>query len=65
MKLRTKVTRGAGSPAVARATVFQLVESAQERWRVVGTASQLVVRVRVGAVFKNGEFVERPEAVAA
>ncbi len=31
VKLRTKVTRGAGSPAAALAMVFKLVESAQER----------------------------------
>jgi hypothetical protein len=32
VKLRTKVTRGAGSPAAALAKVFELVESAQTRW---------------------------------
>ncbi len=31
VKLRTKVTRGVGSPAAALAMVFKLVESAQER----------------------------------
>ena len=35
VKLRTKVTRGAGSPAAALAMVFKLVESAQARWRAV------------------------------
>ena len=64
VKLRTKVTRGAGSPAAALAMVFKLVESAQERWRAV-TAPHLVALVRAGAVFKNGELVERPETVAA
>ncbi|MEU6509712.1 IS256 family transposase [Streptomyces sp. NPDC046942] len=33
--LRTKVTRGAGSPAAALAMVFKLVESAQARWRAI------------------------------
>jgi putative transposase len=33
VRLRTKVTRGAGSPAAALAMVFKLVESAQDRWR--------------------------------
>lgn len=33
VKLRTKVTHRAGSPAAALATVFKLVESAQARWR--------------------------------
>ena len=64
MKLRTKVTRGAGSPAAALAMVFKLVESAQERWRAV-TAPHLVALVRAGAKFENGILVEREEAHAA
>ncbi|TDU74852.1 mutator family transposase [Streptomyces sp. KS 21] len=35
VKLRTKVTRGAGSAAAALAMVFKLAESAQERWRAI------------------------------
>ncbi|MFC4507758.1 MULTISPECIES: IS256 family transposase [Streptomyces] len=64
VKLRTKVTRGAGSPAAALAMVFKLVESAQARWRAV-TAPHLVALVRVGARFENGHLVERPEEPAA
>jgi hypothetical protein len=41
VKLRTKVTRGAGSPAAALAMVFKLVESAQARWRAI-TGAHLV-----------------------
>lgn len=41
VKLRTKVTRGAGSPAAALAVVFKLAESAQERPRAI-TAPDLV-----------------------
>lgn len=33
VRLRTKVTRGAGSRTAALAMVFKLVESAQQRWR--------------------------------
>lgn len=36
VRLRTKVTRGAGSRAAALAMVFKLVESAQARWRPAG-----------------------------
>lgn len=61
VKLRTKVTRGADSPAAALAMAFKLVESAQERWRAV-TAPRLVALVRGGARFENGHLVERPEA---
>ena len=62
-KLRTKVTRGAGSPAVALAMVFKLVESAQARWRAI-TAPNLVALVRAGARFERGLLVERPREAA-
>jgi len=61
MKLRTKVTRGAGSAGAALAMVFKLAESAQARWRAI-TAPHLIALVRNGARFKNGHLVERPEA---
>ncbi|MFC7264651.1 IS256 family transposase [Streptomyces lutosisoli] len=63
VKLRTKVTRGAGSPAAALAMVFKLVESAQARWRAI-TGAHLVPLVRAGARFKNGVLVEREGAAA-
>jgi transposase-like protein len=63
VKLRTKVTRGAGSPAAALAMVFKLVESAQTRWRAI-TGAHLVPLVRAGAHFKNGVLVERSEMAA-
>jgi putative transposase len=64
VKLRTKVTRGAGSPAAALAMVFKLVESAQARWRAV-TAPHLVALVRAGARFAKGHLLERDETLAA
>lgn len=64
VKLRTKVTRGAGRPAAALAMVFKLVESAQERWRAI-RGVPLVALVRAGARFNNGVLVEREEATAA
>ena len=63
VKLRTKVTRGAGSPAAALAMVFKLVESAQDRWRAI-TGAHLVAVVRAGSRFDNGVLVERSEAAA-
>ncbi|GAA3084792.1 hypothetical protein GCM10020000_84040 [Streptomyces olivoverticillatus] len=63
VKLRTKVTRGAGSPTAALAMVFKLVESAQERWRAI-TGTHLVALVRSGARFENGILVERTEVAA-
>ncbi|MET9683815.1 IS256 family transposase [Streptomyces coeruleorubidus] len=64
VRLRTKVTKGAGNRAAALAMVFKLIESAQERWRAVN-APHLVALVRAGARFERGHLVERPEAVAA
>ncbi|MFC9409646.1 IS256 family transposase [[Kitasatospora] papulosa] len=64
VKLRTKVTRGASSPAAALAMVFKLVASAQARWRAV-TAPHLVALVRAGARFENGILVEREQTRAA
>ncbi|WP_079143263.1 IS256 family transposase [Streptomyces noursei] len=64
VRLRTKVTRGAGSRTAALAMVFKLVESAQQRWRAVN-APHLVALVRTGARFERGQLVERPVVVAA
>ena len=64
VKLRTKVTRGAGSPAAALAMVFKLVESAQTRWRAIN-AAHLVPLVRTGARFERGTLVDQPQEVAA
>lgn len=64
VRLRTKVTKGSGSRAVALAMVFKLIESAQARWRAVN-APHLVALVRAGACFERGQLIERPEACAA
>ncbi len=61
VRLRTKVTKGAGSRAAGLAMVFKLVESAQSRWRSVDGAHL----VRAGARFERGRLVERPEIMAA
>jgi putative transposase len=39
---------------------FKLIESAQTRWRAVN-APHLVALVHAGAVFKNGQLIERPD----
>ncbi|MFE7621870.1 IS256 family transposase [Streptomyces sp. NPDC057496] len=63
VRLRTKVTKGAGSQAAALAMVFKLVESAQTRWRAVN-APHLVALVRAGARFERGHLAEREEPAA-
>lgn len=63
VKLRTKVTRGAGSLTAALAVVFKLVESAQDRWRAI-TGDHLVALVGAGARFVNGVLVKGQEQAA-
>ncbi|MGW4783516.1 IS256 family transposase [Streptomyces sp. NPDC004230] len=63
VRLRTKVTKGAGSRAAGLAMVFKLIESAQARWRAVN-APHLVALVRAGARFERGQLVEREEQAA-
>lgn len=64
VRLRTKVTKGAGSATAALAMVFKLVESAQQRWRAVN-APHLVALVRAGARFERGILIERSADRAA
>ncbi|WP_256223734.1 transposase [Streptomyces sp. ok210] len=64
VRLRAKVTKGAGSRAAALAMVFKLVESAQTPWRAVN-APHLVALVRAGACFEQGHLVEHPKTLAA
>jgi putative transposase len=64
VRLRTRVTRGAGSRAAALAMTFKLIESAQQRWRAVN-APHLVALVRAGARFERGVLAEREDTAAA
>lgn len=61
VRLRTKVTRGAGSAAAALAMVVKPVESAQARRRALN-APHLVALVRTGARFERGRLVEHPNS---
>lgn len=60
VRLRTKVTKGAGPRAAGLAMAFKLLEAAQESWRRV-TAPHLVALVRAGATFIDGQLQERDE----
>ncbi|MFD7710148.1 hypothetical protein [Streptomyces sp. NPDC059786] len=62
--LRTKVARGAGSPAAASAMVCKLIESAQARRCAIRRAHP-VAPVRSGAKFENSLLVGRKETAAA
>lgn len=53
VRLRTRVTKGAGSKTAALAMAYKLLESAQERWRRFN-GHALVADVLAGAKFKDG-----------
>ena len=57
---RSMITRGPGSRAAGLAMAFKLIEAAQDRWRAVN-GPHLVALVRAGAMFVNGELIERPD----
>ena len=60
VRLRTRVTRGAGSRRAALAMAYKLLDAAQERWHKV-SAPELVALVRAGATFIDGKLHERRE----
>jgi transposase-like protein len=53
VKLRTRVTKGAGSRAAALAMAYKLLDAASERWRRFN-GHELVADVLAGAHFKDG-----------
>jgi transposase-like protein len=60
VKLRTRVTKGAGSRTAGLTMAFKLLEAAQQSWRRLD-AHELLPLVRAGRVFKDGQPVERAE----
>jgi putative transposase len=58
VKLRTRVTKGAGSRTAGLTMAFKLLEAAQQSWRRLD-AHELLSLVRAGRVFKDGQQVER------
>ncbi len=60
VKLRTRVTKGAGSKAAALAMAYKLLDSAQDRWRAFQGA-ELVKELLDGATFKDGIQVKDEE----
>src|SRR5512133_292613 len=53
VKLRTRVTKGAGSKKAALAMAYKLLDPASERWRRFN-GHELVADVLAGATFKDG-----------
>ncbi len=60
VRLRTKVTKGAGSKKAALAMAYKLLDAAQARWRRFN-GHELIADVLAGAVFKDGERVTDDE----
>ena len=60
VKLRTKVTKGAGSKKAALAMAYKLLDAAQERWRRFN-GHELVGDVLAGVKFKDGVKVTGDE----
>lgn len=63
VRLRQRVTKGAGSRTKALLMAFKLLEMAQLRWRRVNGASELPA-VRAGATYVDGLLKEREEKAA-
>ncbi len=61
VRLRTKITKGAGSREAGMAMAFKLLDAAQARWRRIN-GHELVPLVRAGATFIDGKLREREEA---
>src|SRR5680860_1110375 len=62
VRLRTKVTKGAGSRQAALAMAYKLCDAAQTRWRRID-GPHLTALVRAGAVFIDGPLQERSDTV--
>ena len=56
VKLRTRVTKGAGSKKAALAMAYKLLDAAQQRWRRFN-GHELVADVLAGATYKDGILV--------
>ena len=61
VKLRQRVTKGAGSRTAGLTMAFKLLTMAEQRWRRLN-APHLVAQVRAGVRFRDGLRVERDTA---
>jgi len=62
VRLRQRVTKGAGSRTKALLMAFKLLAMAEERWRKVN-GSELLLLVRAGVRFADG-VQEKPKTAA-
>ena len=64
MRLRQRVTKGAGSRLKALVMAYKLLDMAQQRWRRLN-AAHLLPMVRAGVIFVDGVQQEREEDVTS
>lgn len=64
VRLRQRVTKGAGSRTAGLTMAFNLLTMAEQRWRRLN-APHLVAQVRAGVRFRGGLRVERAECDTA
>ena len=64
VRLRQRVTKGAGSRQKGLLMAFELLAMAQQRWRRIN-GSKLIPLVRAGVVVRDGLAVERVQARSA
>ena len=60
MRLRQRVTKGAGSRTKGLVMAFKLLEMAEQRWRKLN-AAHLLSLVRANVKFVDGVQQERPD----
>ena len=60
VRLRQRVTKGAGSRTAGLTMASKLLTMAERRWRRLN-APHLVAQVRAGVRFRDGVRIERPE----
>ena len=57
VKLRTKATKGSGSPQMAEAMALKLLLEAQKRWNKIRGLEHLRIMLQ-GGIYRDGELVE-------
>ena len=60
VKLRTRVTKGAGSVKMAEVMAFKLMIEAQKKWHKIRGHEKISTLLR-GGVYKDGELMQSPE----
>ncbi|MDB9787009.1 transposase [Bacteriovoracaceae bacterium] len=57
VKLRTNITKGAGSPKMAETMAFKLMIEAEKKWRKI-RGSEEIAKLLSGVVYRNGKPVQ-------